>query len=100
MLARQLCRSARAAQRSARTTRCYSVTPDSAKIAKFPGQKQSDGKYLVSLIEGDGIGPEISQSVKDIFSAADAPIVRCYLLSLTTLLTCTRAGSLWTSHLF
>jgi len=29
------------------------------------------GKYTVTLIEGDGIGPEISQSVKDIFSAAD-----------------------------
>ena len=32
------------------------------------------GKYTVTLIEGDGIGPEISQSVKDIFSAADVPI--------------------------
>lgn len=30
------------------------------------------GKYLVTLIEGDGIGPEISQSVKDIFAAAKA----------------------------
>lgn len=29
---------------------------------------------MVSLIEGDGIGPEISQSVKDIFSASDVPI--------------------------
>lgn len=29
---------------------------------------------MVTLIEGDGIGPEISQSVKDIFSAANAPI--------------------------
>ena len=28
------------------------------------------GLYTVSLIEGDGIGPEISQSVKDIFEAA------------------------------
>jgi hypothetical protein len=28
------------------------------------------GKYTVSLIEGDGIGPEISQAVKDIFAAA------------------------------
>lgn len=28
------------------------------------------GLYTVSLIEGDGIGPEISQSVKDIFTAA------------------------------
>lgn len=29
------------------------------------------GKYTVTLIEGDGIGPEISQSVKDIFAAAE-----------------------------
>lgn len=28
------------------------------------------GNYMVTLIEGDGIGPEISQSVKDIFTAA------------------------------
>ena len=28
------------------------------------------GNYTVTLIEGDGIGPEISQSVKDIFAAA------------------------------
>lgn len=30
----------------------------------------SKGKYTVTLIEGDGIGPEISKSVKDIFAAA------------------------------
>lgn len=29
------------------------------------------GLYTVSLIEGDGIGPEIAQSVKDIFAAAN-----------------------------
>ncbi|RVD89822.1 uncharacterized protein DFL_000812 [Arthrobotrys flagrans] len=44
------------------------------KIGGFDGQKQPNGKYLVSLIEGDGIGPEISQSVKDIYSAANVPI--------------------------
>ena len=32
------------------------------------------GKYTVTLIEGDGIGPEIAQSVKDIYSAANVPI--------------------------
>jgi isocitrate dehydrogenase (NAD+) len=32
------------------------------------------GNYTVTLIEGDGIGPEISQSVKDIFSAAKVPV--------------------------
>jgi len=40
----------------------------------FKGKKGSDGKYTVSLIEGDGIGPEISQSVKDIYTAANVPI--------------------------
>lgn len=44
------------------------------KVAAFNGQKDSNGLYAVSLIEGDGIGPEISQSVKDIFAAAKAPI--------------------------
>lgn len=44
------------------------------EVAKFHGQKGSDGLYTVSLIEGDGIGPEIAQSVKDIFAAAKAPI--------------------------
>lgn len=34
----------------------------------------AQGNYPVSLIEGDGIGPEISQAVKDIFAAAK---VRC-----------------------
>ncbi|TKA73789.1 Isocitrate dehydrogenase [NAD] subunit 2, mitochondrial [Cryomyces minteri] len=44
------------------------------KVAEFKGTKGNDGKYTVTLIEGDGIGPEISQSVKDIFAAAKAPI--------------------------
>ncbi|KAI9663129.1 MAG: NAD-dependent isocitrate dehydrogenase [Bathelium mastoideum] len=38
------------------------------RLPSFPGN------YTVTLIEGDGIGPEISQSVKDIFAAAKAPI--------------------------
>ncbi|TKA82686.1 Isocitrate dehydrogenase [NAD] subunit 2, mitochondrial [Friedmanniomyces simplex] len=52
----------------------YATTPEAEKVAKFKGQKGSDGKYMVTLIEGDGIGPEISQSVKDIFTAADVPV--------------------------
>ena len=50
------------------------MTKEEDKVALFKGNKGSDGKYTVSLIEGDGIGPEISQSVKDIYSAADVPI--------------------------
>lgn len=34
----------------------------------------SQGNYLVTLIPGDGIGPEISRSVKEIFAAAKTPI--------------------------
>jgi hypothetical protein len=33
------------------------------------------GNFLVSLIEGDGIGPEIAQSVKDIFAAAKVRLI-------------------------
>jgi isocitrate dehydrogenase (NAD+) len=46
----------------------------SQEVAKFKGTKGNDGKYTVTLIEGDGIGPEISQSVKDIYAAAGVPI--------------------------
>ena len=49
------------------------ATP-SNQVAKFKGTKGSDGNYTVTLIEGDGIGPEIAQSVKDIYSAAKIPI--------------------------
>ncbi|KAF8621684.1 hypothetical protein AX15_007697 [Amanita polypyramis BW_CC] len=45
-----------------------------APTAAFTGQKGPNGKYSVTLIPGDGIGPEISQSVKDIYSAAGVPI--------------------------
>ncbi|KAF4552803.1 Isocitrate dehydrogenase-like protein 2 [Elsinoe fawcettii] len=56
-------------------TQCRSYAiPAGEKVAKFKGTKGKDGKYTVSLIEGDGIGPEISQSVKDIYSAANVPI--------------------------
>lgn len=36
--------------------------------------KNSEGKYTVSLISGDGIGPEISAAVQEIFAKAGAPI--------------------------
>lgn len=42
--------------------------------AAFAGQKGSNGKYTVTLIPGDGIGPEISESVKTIYEAAKVPI--------------------------
>lgn len=33
-----------------------------------------NGNYMVTLLKGDGIGPEISASVRTIFEAAKAPI--------------------------
>ncbi|KAJ4270404.1 NAD-dependent isocitrate dehydrogenase [Fusarium torreyae] len=53
-------------------SRYYSTSGD--RVAKYNGTKDAKGNYLVSLIEGDGIGPEIAQSVKDIFAAAKTPI--------------------------
>ncbi|KAF2870596.1 isocitrate dehydrogenase subunit 2 mitochondrial precursor [Massariosphaeria phaeospora] len=50
------------------------ITSADEKVAKFKGTKGNDGKYTVTFIEGDGIGPEIAQSVKDIYSAANVPI--------------------------
>ncbi|KAL2267696.1 hypothetical protein VTJ83DRAFT_4973 [Remersonia thermophila] len=53
--------------------RLYSTQQD--RVAKFDGKKDAQGRYTVSLIEGDGIGPEIAVAVKDIFAAAKTPIV-------------------------
>ncbi|KAJ2155130.1 NAD-dependent isocitrate dehydrogenase, partial [Coemansia sp. RSA 353] len=40
----------------------------------YAGQKNTRGNYEVTLIPGDGIGPEISSSVERIFTAAKVPI--------------------------
>jgi isocitrate dehydrogenase (NAD+) len=37
--------------------------------------QDANGNFIVTLLKGDGIGPEISHSVKTIFEAAEAPIV-------------------------
>ncbi|KAH7105524.1 hypothetical protein BKA62DRAFT_689947 [Auriculariales sp. MPI-PUGE-AT-0066] len=42
--------------------------------AAFAGKKNASGKYTVTLIPGDGIGPEISDAVKNIYTAASVPI--------------------------
>ena len=67
----------------------YDEAPPSYKPIRIPSHWQDSGQsretkayYLgvlqgnfpVTLIEGDGIGPEISQAVKDIFAAARVPI--------------------------
>lgn len=51
------------------------------EIANPPNDRQ--GNYTVTLIEGDGIGPEISQSVKDIFAAAKVGLVSHHTATFT-----------------
>ncbi|KAH9482706.1 NAD-dependent isocitrate dehydrogenase [Psilocybe cubensis] len=51
--------------------RSYASAPPTAA---FAGQKGNNGKYTVTLIPGDGIGPEISESIKNIYTAAQVPI--------------------------
>jgi len=45
-----------------------------AASGTYAGKKNSKGLYTVTLIPGDGIGPEISDSVKNIYKAANVPI--------------------------
>ncbi|KAF9348038.1 NAD-dependent isocitrate dehydrogenase [Mortierella sp. NVP85] len=40
----------------------------------FNAKKNANGNYTVTLIPGDGIGPEISESVVKIYKAANVPI--------------------------
>ncbi|GAV53980.1 hypothetical protein ZYGR_0AK04820 [Zygosaccharomyces rouxii] len=65
MFKSQICRRA--------VSRMFSAKQPS--IGKFTGKPDpKTGNYKVSFIEGDGIGPEISKSVKDIFAAAKVPV--------------------------
>ncbi|GAA5809869.1 NAD-dependent isocitrate dehydrogenase [Mucor flavus] len=60
---------------SAKTNAVRSITTASPSITQaFNASKNENGNYLVTLIPGDGIGPEISRSVKEIFAAAKTPI--------------------------
>ncbi|ODQ53328.1 hypothetical protein SAICODRAFT_91783 [Saitoella complicata NRRL Y-17804] len=54
--------------------RRYNQVSTAGATGAFSGKKNGNGNFTVSLIEGDGIGPEISESVKDIFKAAHVPI--------------------------
>ena len=44
------------------------------RYTSFTDGMIKDGKYIVTMIPGDGIGPEISHSVKRIFTAEKVPI--------------------------
>lgn len=50
----------------------YQERDECSRLESHGTNKDMQGKYTVTLIEGDGIGPEIAQSVKDIYSAANA----------------------------
>ncbi|TLD26699.1 hypothetical protein PspLS_04955 [Pyricularia sp. CBS 133598] len=72
-VARQFSAAPRAAATFAFSHQRY-YSSQGERVAKFTGKKDASGRYPVSLIEGDGIGPEISEAVKQIFEAAKAPV--------------------------
>ncbi|KAI8871186.1 hypothetical protein GQ42DRAFT_144950 [Ramicandelaber brevisporus] len=74
MLSRSILRSAAFATGVRRTAalRPYSTVQEATGTFNMP--KNGQGKYDVTLIPGDGIGPEIAQSVVRIFDAAAVPI--------------------------
>nr|ODO01248.1 isocitrate dehydrogenase, NAD-dependent [Cryptococcus depauperatus CBS 7855] len=78
MFARSISRSLAPSLRSIQAptgVRFYNSAFQSAKpTSAFSAEKGPNGNYTVTLIPGDGIGPEIADSVKQIFAAAKTPI--------------------------
>ncbi|KAL1914381.1 uncharacterized protein VTP21DRAFT_8961 [Calcarisporiella thermophila] len=70
---RSLSIKATAARAFSSATDAFPTTRENLTEA-FKGTKNADGNYTVTLIPGDGIGPEISKSVVQIFKEAKAPI--------------------------
>ncbi|GAA5990569.1 hypothetical protein JCM10908_003136 [Rhodotorula pacifica] len=66
------------ARTALRSTRGFSTsatrTYAQAQTSSYVPNQNADGTYNVTLIPGDGIGPEISQAVKEIYDAAKVPI--------------------------
>merc|ERR1719487_959103 len=58
---------------STSATRAYAQQAQ-AQTSTYVPNKNADGTFNVTLIPGDGIGPEISQAVKEIYDAAKVPI--------------------------
>ncbi|CAH1756127.1 10258_t:CDS:2 [Entrophospora sp. SA101] len=54
--------------------RTFASEASSSFTETFKSQKNANGNYQVTLIPGDGIGPEISASVRKIYKAAGVPI--------------------------
>ncbi|KAK9711631.1 NAD-dependent isocitrate dehydrogenase [Basidiobolus ranarum] len=71
-----LSKSTPAAIRALRNTAQFSAVRTLATATSAPvlNKNPATGNYVVTLIPGDGIGPEISKSVKDIYAAAKVPI--------------------------
>ncbi|KAI8976826.1 isocitrate dehydrogenase, NAD-dependent [Pilobolus umbonatus] len=70
-----LARTSSAVKSSLKSHSIRAITTATPSITQaFTAQKNANGNYLVTLIPGDGIGPEISRSVKSIFAAAQTPI--------------------------
>ncbi|KAJ2770386.1 NAD-dependent isocitrate dehydrogenase, partial [Coemansia nantahalensis] len=55
-------------------SRALASAAQQSAVGQYTGQRNSNGNYEVTLIPGDGIGPEISRSVERIFAAAKVPI--------------------------
>ena len=55
-------------------TRAFSTQGGLKKHTHADFKKNKDGKFVVTLFKGDGIGPEISDAVVKIFNSAKVPI--------------------------
>ncbi|XP_072112941.1 isocitrate dehydrogenase [NAD] subunit beta, mitochondrial isoform X2 [Mobula birostris] len=57
-----------------RIVRKHWVHSASGKMG-VPTMGRSDGSYRVTMIPGDGVGPELMHIVKEVFKAAEVPVV-------------------------
>ncbi|XP_062903287.1 isocitrate dehydrogenase [NAD] subunit beta, mitochondrial isoform X1 [Mobula hypostoma] len=57
-----------------RIVRKHWVHLASGKLS-VPAMGRSDGSYRVTMIPGDGVGPELMHIVKEVFKAAEVPVV-------------------------
>ncbi|GAA5903104.1 hypothetical protein JCM6882_006968 [Rhodosporidiobolus microsporus] len=64
----------RATQPARAFARSYATPAANAGTGAYTPNKNADGSINVTLIPGDGIGPEIAESVKQIFTEAKVPI--------------------------
>ncbi|PVU86164.1 hypothetical protein BB561_006445 [Smittium simulii] len=65
-------KNSRATQKLSTTAKCRLLSTLSEDLS---GPKRYGGKFTVTLIPGDGVGPEVSTSVKRVFESAKVPVV-------------------------